>query len=66
MSAMTMEDVYSALADGIDAAGPQKETLLLARTVLLLANEISDPDRVCELIRSAGENLDGMRSNSPE
>ncbi len=64
MTEKTMEDVYSALADGIDAAGPEKEALFLAKTVLLLANENPDTDRVCELIRSACDNLDGMRSNS--
>lgn len=61
MSEKTLEDVYAALADGIDAAGQDKETMFLSKVALLLANEISDPERVLELITDAQKNMDGMR-----
>lgn len=61
MSETTLEDVYAALADGIDAAGEENEAMFLSKVALLLANEIGDPDRVLELIAAAQKNMDGMR-----
>ena len=56
-----MEDVYAALAEGIDAVGPEKEAMFLAKVALLLAQELGDCDRALELISSAQGNMDGMR-----
>lgn len=61
MSEKTLEDVYAALADGIDAAGAEKEAMFLSKVALLLANEIGNPERVLELITDAWKNMDGMR-----
>ena len=40
-----LEDVYEALARAIDAAGRDKETLLLAKVALLSLIHISEPTR---------------------
>lgn len=45
-----LEQVYDLLAEAIDEAGPERESLFLARLAVLLAHEISDLDRVRELI----------------
>lgn len=62
MPEKTLEDVYAALAEGIDAAGPEKEAMFLSKVALLLANEISDPERVLQLIADAQLNMDAMRN----
>jgi hypothetical protein len=56
----TLEDVYAAVADGIDEAGPDKEALYLSKIVLLLANALDDPDRALALVREGLDGLDGM------
>ncbi|ODP31111.1 hypothetical protein [Pandoraea sp. ISTKB] len=48
-----LEDIYDTLALAIDAAPEAKRELLLAKVVLLLANEIRDPQRVISLIQQA-------------
>ncbi|VVD74272.1 DUF2783 domain-containing protein [Pandoraea anhela] len=48
-----LEAIYDTLALAIDAAPPAKRELLLAKVVLLLANEIHDPQRVISLIHQA-------------
>lgn len=58
MSVTTLETVYERLAEAIDAAGPEKETLLLAKLALLLAEALGDPDRVVGLIEDAARDLD--------
>lgn len=65
MNDASMEDVYAALAEAIDAAGKEKETLFLAKVALLLACEVGDPDRVLSLVESAKRNLEGVRHASP-
>ncbi len=45
-----LEQVYDLLAEAIDEAGPERESLFLARLAVLLAHEIPDLDRVRELI----------------
>lgn len=58
MSVTTLETVYERLAEAIDATGPEKETLLLAKLALLLAEALGDPDRVVGLIEDAARDLD--------
>lgn len=56
MTASHVETVYEALAEGIDAAGPEAE-LFLAKAALLLARELGDADRAVALIASARRHL---------
>lgn len=51
-----LEATYDRLADAVDAAGADSEKLL-AKLVLLLAQELGDADRVAALIASAGDDL---------
>lgn len=60
MTGSTLEDVYAAVADGIDEAGPDREALYLSKVVLLLANALDDPDKALALVREALDGLDGM------
>ena len=55
-----LEDVYEALARAIDAAGRDKETLLLAKGALLFAQRLDDPLTACALIEEALVDLDAM------
>lgn len=48
-----LEQVYDLLAEAIDAAGPERESLFLARLALLLSHEIPDLERVRKLIAVA-------------
>lgn len=57
MSISTLETVYERLAETIDAVGPDRETLLLAKLALLLARELDDPDRVIGLVAEAAQDL---------
>lgn len=50
-----LETVYEALAEALDAAGPERETLFLTRLALLLAKDFSDAGRVKALIGEALE-----------
>jgi phosphoribosylaminoimidazole carboxylase (NCAIR synthetase) len=52
-----LEQVYDALAQAIDQAGPQHTELFLTKLSLLLANEIADDARVQTLIESALRDL---------
>jgi hypothetical protein len=52
-----LEATYDTLAEAIDAAGPERTPLMLTKLVLLLAQELGDPDRVAALIHSAGTDL---------
>lgn len=61
MSETTLEDVYAALAEGIDRHGPEKSEMFLAKVALLMADEIGDPERALSLIRDAQLNMEGMR-----
>ena len=53
MSGRTLEDVYEAIANAIDEAGPEREALLLAKLSLLLAERVDDPDVVCGFVAEA-------------
>ncbi|MCB1381462.1 MAG: DUF2783 domain-containing protein [Notoacmeibacter sp.] len=58
MSPADVETVYEALAETLDAIGPDKRELFLAKLALLLASEIGDPARVTLCISEAAANLD--------
>lgn len=60
---MTMDDVYEALAEGIDRHGPGKSEMFLAKVALLLAEELGDPARAMALVEAAQTNMYGMRSS---
>lgn len=59
-----LEDVYEALAAGIDAAGPEREAFYLAKVALLLAERIGDPAEVLKALREAASDPDPMRDPS--
>ena len=61
MGQATLDDVYSALAEGIDRHGPEKSEMFIAKVALLLANEIGAPQRCLDLISEAESNMDRMR-----
>ncbi|MEX2495195.1 MAG: hypothetical protein WD448_03845 [Woeseia sp.] len=52
-----LEKVYDLLAVAIDTAGPDKETLFLAKLCLILAREIGDLASVQKGIATAGADL---------
>jgi hypothetical protein len=52
-----LEATYDRLAEAVDAAGPGKRELLLAKLALLLAEELGDADRVAVLIGEALRDL---------
>lgn len=56
-----MEDVFEALAAGIDAAGPEREAFFLSKVALLLAHELADPARALALIAAAQADPEPMR-----
>ncbi|MGC6453629.1 MAG: DUF2783 domain-containing protein [Candidatus Puniceispirillaceae bacterium] len=58
----TMEDVYAALAEGIDRHGPEASEMFLAKVALLLAEDSGDADRALKLINDAERNMTGMRA----
>jgi len=57
MSISTLETVYERLAQAIDEAGRDRETMLLAKLALLLAERLDDPDSVLALIEEASKDL---------
>lgn len=48
-----LERVYDLLAETIDHAGPERETLVLAKLVMLLAHRIPDPDAIRQAMQVA-------------
>lgn len=58
MSVSTLEGVYERVAETIDIVGPEKETLFLAKLVLLLAEARDDKEKVLALIDEAAKDLD--------
>ena len=56
-----LEAVYAALAEGIDAHGPEHSEMFLAKAVLLLAEALGDDDRALRAIADAQRNMTGMR-----
>ena len=53
--------VYAALAEGIDAHGPEHSEMFLAKAALLLAEALGDEDRALRAIADAQRNMTGMR-----
>lgn len=58
MTPRELEKVYETMALALDATHPGKRETLLAKLVLLLAQDLDDADRVCLRIDEAGRNLD--------
>ena len=56
-----LEAVYAALAEGIDAHGPEHSEMFLAKAALLLAEALGDEDRALRAIADAQCNMTGMR-----
>ena len=52
-----LEQIYDALANAIDAAGPEKTELFLVKLALLQANAEGDPQRVQAHIEVALKDL---------
>ena len=58
MTQAETEALYEALAQGIDAAGPARAQVFLAKAALLLARDLGDAARALALIAEAGRDLD--------
>ena len=56
-----LETVYAALAEGIDAHGPEHSEMFLAKAALLLAEALGNEDRALRAIADAQRNMTGMR-----
>ena len=56
-----LEAVFAALAEGIDAHGPEHSEMFLAKAALLLAEALGDEDRALRAIADAQRNMTGMR-----
>lgn len=56
-----LEAVYAALAEGINAHGPEHSEMFLAKAALLLAEALGDEDRALRAIADAQRNMTGMR-----
>lgn len=54
---LNLEDFYAAVADAVDAAGPEREALLLSKLSLLLAHALDDPGRALALVKEASFDL---------
>ena len=52
-----LEDVYDLLAEAIDRAGPDHETLYLTKLALVLGHFLGDKARISEAIEIAGRDL---------
>lgn len=48
-----LEAFFGALADALDAVGPEREALMLTKLALLLARELGDAGRAQSLIEQA-------------
>lgn len=57
MSDRYLEEVFDKLAQGIDSAGPERETLFLAKLALTLAHHVRDPAVLDAAITAALEGL---------
>ena len=54
---LDLENLWSDLALAITAVGQERETVFLAKLVMLLAREAADPDRLPGLIALARRDL---------
>lgn len=57
LSTNELEQVYDHLAQGITAAGSEKEALFLTKLALLLANQVGNGEKVAASIDEALKNL---------
>jgi hypothetical protein len=57
LKAEQLERIYDLMAEAIDKAGPDKESLFLSKLCLSLANQLGDEKQVCECIAIASEDL---------
>lgn len=48
-----LETLWTLLAGGIAAAGPERESVFLSKLAILLANELGDYERVAACVRQA-------------
>ena len=55
-----LEAVYAALAEGIDAHGPEHSEMFLAKAALVMAEALGDEDRALRAIADAQRNMTGM------
>lgn len=53
-----LEKLWEALAEAITAAGPERESLFLAKLALLLGREVGDMPRIERLIATALRDLE--------
>jgi hypothetical protein len=58
MTPSDLETVYEALAERLDAVGPEKHPLFLAKLALLLSHDLDDAGRVRARIDEAARGLD--------
>ena len=56
-----LEAIYAALAEGIDAHGPEHSEMFLAKAALLLAEALGDEGHALRAIVDAQRNMTGMR-----
>lgn len=54
---MTLEDFYTALAIALDEVGPDRESLLLSKLALLMAQALNHPEQAIALIDQAKADL---------
>lgn len=59
MNPVEVERMYEAIAGAIDAVGPGRAEVYLAKLALALAHESGDARRALELVALCRENLDG-------
>jgi hypothetical protein len=57
MTFSDLEQVYDAVAQAIDSAGPEHEALLLSKLCLALAHEIGDRQKVMQALELALRDL---------
>lgn len=53
-----LENLYDELAQALDACGPERESVFLAKLVLRLAHEMGDGARISALIRECANEPD--------
>lgn len=55
---LDLEEIYDRLANAIDAVGPEKESLFLAKLCLTLARHVGERETVERAIEIAATDLD--------
>jgi hypothetical protein len=57
LSVQELEALWDLVADGINRAGAERESVFLTKLALLLANELGDFQRVSNFVNIAGQEL---------